>query len=128
MPTVSHTTPAFGGSCTLDTNDEFTAVGNVNGGQVELYDLSDPSAPTKLGSVATGLFVIVGLSFDGTRVPAGEMNGLRAALAEVADPSTPKLVSLMAATPPAQRCRRVAPLIQDALFDPEGEATAPHEC
>lgn len=94
-PTVSHTTPAFGGSCTLDTNDELAAVGNMNGGQVELYDLSDPSAPTKLGSVATGLFGIAGLSFDGTRVLAGEMNGLRAALVDVADPSAPKLVSLI---------------------------------
>jgi hypothetical protein len=94
-PTVSHTTPVFGGSCTLDTNDELAAVGNMNGGQVELYDLSDPSAPARLGSVATGLFGIAGLSFDGTRVLAGEMNGLRAALIDVADPSAPKLVSLM---------------------------------
>jgi Abnormal spindle-like microcephaly-assoc'd, ASPM-SPD-2-Hydin len=94
-PIVSHAIPTFGGSCTLDTNEELVAVGNMNGGQIEFYDLSDPSAPVRLGNVATGLLGIGTLSFDDTRVLAGELNGLRAALIDVADPSAPNLVSVI---------------------------------
>jgi len=66
----------------------------MNGGQVQLYDLSDPSAPAKLGSIATGLSGIGALSFDGSHVLVGEMNGLRAALIDVTNPATPTLVSV----------------------------------
>ena len=93
--TVTPVNPGFGGSCVVDGDGELVAVGNANGDNVALYNISDPVKPALLGTIKTGLVGIGCISIDGKRVLAGEANGLRATLIDFATPSAPKLVSTL---------------------------------
>src|SRR6185437_7563687 len=67
---------------------------NFNGGQVAVYDISNPASPVFKGSVATTLGGIGAISADGTKVLVGEVNGRRAALIDVSNPASPQIVSV----------------------------------
>jgi hypothetical protein len=94
-PTVVQANPGFGGGCAVAANGNLVAVGNLNGGQVVLFDLTNPAAPMKLGTLSTVLSGIGAIAFDGTRVLVGEMNGIRAVLIDVSNPNSPTILSTL---------------------------------
>lgn len=92
-PKLATVNPGFGGGCSVDADGSRAAVGNLNGGQVALYDLTNPASPVKLGSVSTPLGGVGAISIDGNRVLAGEHNGVRATLIDFTNPSSPTILS-----------------------------------
>src|SRR5436190_22809010 len=70
-------TPPFAGGCTVDCYGALACAGNYVGGQIAIYDISKPASPTWKGSVTTILNGIGAISFDGSHVLAGELNGWR---------------------------------------------------
>src|SRR5215471_9413442 len=92
-PTNTLVNPGFGGGCMVDSSGTLAAVGNFNGSQVVLCDISNPASPVVKGSVNSGLSGIGAISIDGTRVLAGEHAGLRAVLIDASDPANPTIIS-----------------------------------
>ncbi len=92
-PTVAIVAAPFQGGCMVDCSGTLAAVGNFNGGQVAIYDISIPSTPVLKGSVSTVLGGIGAISIDGNRVLVGEVNGLRVILIDVSTPSNPTILS-----------------------------------
>jgi len=92
-PSVKLVQPPFNNNCIVDCDGTLAAVGEFNGSQVVIYDISTPAAPVQQGSVNTGLSGISGLSMNGTRVLAGEMNGLRVVLIDISNPAAPVILS-----------------------------------
>ena len=91
-PAAAIVSPKFGGGCAVDADGKLAAVGNSNGGQVQLYDLSTSPA-TLLGTAVTTLGGIGAISLDGNRVLVGELTGPRAALIDFTNPGSPSIVS-----------------------------------
>jgi hypothetical protein len=87
------TTAPFLGGCMVDCAGSLAAVGNYNGDQVVIYDISNPAAPAMKGSVNTGLQGIGAISFDGPHVLAGELNGVRVVFIDVTNPAAPVIKS-----------------------------------
>jgi hypothetical protein len=92
-PTKVLVTPPFQGGCMVDISGSLAAVGNFNGGEVEVFDVSNPASPVHKGGVSTVLGGIGSISIDGNRVLVGELNGLRAILIDASNPSSPSIVS-----------------------------------
>lgn len=92
-PVNTLVTAPFSGGCVVDCSGTLAAAGNYNGGQVAIFDISDPAAPALKGAVGTGLGGIGAISFDGPHVLAGEVNGARAVLVDVSNPAAPSIVS-----------------------------------
>ena len=85
-PTQVLATPAFTGGCWVDCAGTLAAAANFNGGQVSIFDISNPALPTLRGTDATILGGISAISFDGSHVLVGELNGQRVALIDVGNP------------------------------------------
>lgn len=92
-PNVVTANPGLNGGCTVDCDGTLAAVGDYLGGQVVLYDISNPAAPVKKGNVNTMFSGISALSVSGTNVLAGELNGDRVALINASNPASPTIVS-----------------------------------
>jgi len=92
-PTTKVVPAPFSGGCTVDCDGTLAAIGNFLGGEVVIYDISNPASPVMKGSVNTSLAGISALSIDGTHVLVGEMNGIRLVFIDVSNPSTPTIVS-----------------------------------
>jgi len=92
-PVVVLVPAGFGGGCMVDASGTLAAIGNFNGSQVLICDISNPASPVITGSVNTALSGIGAISIDGTRVVAGELNGLRAVLIDASNPSNPVIAS-----------------------------------
>jgi hypothetical protein len=86
-------TPSFQGGCMVDCSGTLAAVGNYNGGEVAIYDISNPASPTLKGSVTTTLAGIGAISFDGMHVLAGEVNGNSIAFIDASNPASPTIKS-----------------------------------
>jgi hypothetical protein len=86
-------TAPFSGGCMVDCAGTLAAVGNYNGDQVAIFDISNPATPTLKGTANTGLSGIGAISFDGSNVLAGELDGQRVVLIDVTNPSSPSIVS-----------------------------------
>ena len=86
-------TAPFLGGCMVDCSGTQAAVGNFNGGEVSIYDISNPAAPVLQDSLNTALSGIGAISFDGSRVLVGEVNGFRLVLIDVSNPSAPSILS-----------------------------------
>lgn len=86
----------FSGGCMVDCSGTLAAVGDFNGGEVAIYDISTPAAPVLKGSKSTVLGGIGAISIDGTNVLVGELNGDRVILIDVSTPSNPTIVSTFA--------------------------------
>jgi hypothetical protein len=90
----------FGG-CQLDLDGTDVAVGNSQGSQIRLYDVSNPPSPVLLGEFDSALSGIGAIKISNRRVAAGELNNTyeaRVVLIDFSTPSSP--VSLgMASTP-----------------------------
>src|SRR5262249_33226182 len=56
-------TAPFQGGCMVDCTGSLVAVGNYNGGEVAIFDISNPASPTQKGKVNTLLGGIGALSF-----------------------------------------------------------------
>jgi hypothetical protein len=95
-PTVATPTPPFQGGCVVDCFSTFAAVANFNGGEVAIYDISNPATPALKGSIPTVLGGIGAISMDGTRVLIGELNGTRVSLIDVSNPAVPTILSTFA--------------------------------
>jgi hypothetical protein len=85
--------PSFSGGCMVDCSGTLAAVGNYNGGQVDIFDISNPAAPALKGTVSTVLGGIGAISSDGSHVLVGEVNGSRAVLIDVTNPASPSILS-----------------------------------
>jgi hypothetical protein len=88
-------TPPFQGGCMVDCSGTQAAVGNVLGGDVAIYDISNPASPTVQGHISTVLAGIGAISFDGAYVLLGEMNGSRVILIDVSSPTSPTITSTL---------------------------------
>jgi hypothetical protein len=86
-------TPSFQGSCMVDCFGTRAVAGNFLGGQVAIFDVSNPAQPAQVGTIDTGLGGIGAISFDGTNVLVGEVNGQRVVLIDVTNPASPTVVS-----------------------------------
>jgi hypothetical protein len=86
-------TPPFLGGCTVDCDSTFACAGNSLGGDIAIYDISNPASPTLNGSIISTLGGIGAVSVAGSRVLAGEVSGLRLILVDISNPSSPTIVS-----------------------------------
>lgn len=100
-PPATAMVPASAEGNVIDCHGTLAAVGDCGGvsSTVTLYDIANPAAPRRVGSVATGLPGLGSIAMDGGRVLAGEYSGSRVALIDVATPSTPALVSVFDCAP-----------------------------
>lgn len=97
-PTVVEATPSFMGLTAVDCTGVQAAVGNQDGDQVDIFDLSNPAQPALLGTVHTGLNGIGAIKFDRTRVLVGELTGFapsRAVLIDASNPRSPQILSTL---------------------------------
>jgi hypothetical protein len=92
-PKVALANANFGAGCIIDADDTLAAVGSALGGEVALYELTDPVNPALLGSINTGFGGVGAISIDQKSVLAGEINGLRAALIDFTIAQSPSIVS-----------------------------------
>jgi hypothetical protein len=83
----------FSGGCMVDCSGVLAAVGNYNGGQVAIFDISNPAAPVLKGTANTILNGIGAISSDGSHVLVGEVNGSRSVLIDVTNPGSPSILS-----------------------------------
>lgn len=87
--TVNTNIPYSGGSL-LTCSGSMVAVGNRNGGQVVLFNISNPVAPAQIGQpIQTGLSGIGAIKLNSNRVLVGELNGFRVVLIDVTNPASP---------------------------------------
>lgn len=93
-PAKALVTPPFQGGCMVDASGQLAVAANYNGGQVAVYDVSNPASPVFQGSVTTTLGGIGAVSADGTRVLVGDVNGLRAAMIDISNPASPQILSV----------------------------------
>jgi len=93
-PTVKSVNPAFGGGCRVAIDGSNAAVGNVLGGNVSLYDVSNPASPTLKGTFNSQLSGIGAIAIRGARVAVGEWvgTGNRIKLLSFSNPSSPQLI------------------------------------
>ena len=92
-PTNVTTNPGLGGGCMVDASGTLAAVGNFNGSQVTVFDISNPAIPVAGGSVGTLLSGIGAISVDAKRVLIGELNSGRAVLIDASNPANPTVIS-----------------------------------
>lgn len=87
--TVDTNIPYSGGSV-LTCSGSTVAVGNRNGSQVVLFNISNPAAPAQLGQPIPALLSgISAIKLNSNRVLAGELNGSRVVLIDVTNPTSP---------------------------------------
>lgn len=98
-PTVAEASPGFVGTTVVDCSGIQAAVGNQNGDQVVLYDLTNPANPLPVGGVRTGLNGIGAIKFDGKtgRVLVGELAGFAPlrVLIDASNPNSPQILSTL---------------------------------
>jgi len=76
-----------------DISGSLVAVGYYGGGQVAIYDLSNPASPSLKASFSTGLNGIGALSLNGNNLLVGEANGEHIALLDISQPQSKAIVS-----------------------------------
>lgn len=82
--------PGFGGGMVLTCSGSTAAVGNKLGGQVVLFDVSNPAAPAQIGQpIATGLSGISAIKLNGKKILVGESAGSRVVLIDITTPTAP---------------------------------------
>jgi hypothetical protein len=64
--------PPFSGGCAVDCSGTFACVGNTEGGQIAVYDISNPATPVLKGSVTSTLSGITAISVDGSYLVAAD--------------------------------------------------------
>ena len=90
----------FGG-CQLDLDGTDVAVGDSQGSQIRLYDVSNPASPVLLGEFDSALSGIGAIKISNRQVAAGELYNTfeaRVVLIDFSTPSRPRMVG-MASTP-----------------------------
>jgi hypothetical protein len=90
-PSVAEVDPEFDG-CVVAMEGDLVAAGNIGGGEVSLFRITDPSAPIPLGTLDTPLLGISAIAIAGNRLVAAESNGQRLAFINVANPASPALL------------------------------------
>ena len=94
-PTIVNPNPGYSGGSAIDCGGTRAAVGNQNGGNIVIYDLSNPASPAKMGSLVTVLSGIGAIKVDGNRVLVGEMDGSRVVLIDISNPTSPQILSTL---------------------------------
>ena len=94
-PNIVNIRPPFGPGLAVDCGGGGTlaAVGNQNGGQVVIYDLTNPASPAMLGSVTTTLNGIGAIKLSGNWVLVGDISGFQVALIDISTPRSPEILS-----------------------------------
>ncbi|WP_031364635.1 choice-of-anchor D domain-containing protein [Caballeronia sordidicola] len=87
------TAPPFTAGCVVDCDGTLAVVGDFNGGEVAIYDISNPAVPALLGTVSTPVSRLATISIDGTHVLVGDGSGDGLVLVDVSNPSAPLVVS-----------------------------------
>jgi hypothetical protein len=80
-----------------DISGSLVAVGHFGGGQVAIYDLSDPASPQFQATFDTGLGSIGALSLCGNNLLVGENNGPNIALLDISKPQSNAIISTISA-------------------------------
>ena len=84
-PPVNVTPPYTGGSA-LSCSGSMVAVGNRVGGQIALFDISDPANPKQVGqTISSGFGGVSAIKLNANRILAGELNGSRVLLIDVSN-------------------------------------------
>jgi hypothetical protein len=103
-PGTVFVTPPFSGGCLVGCSGTAAAVAGFRGGEVALYDLSNPAAPvllnvfdTGLNPSTRGLTGIGAVSLDGTSLLVGEYDGPTLVLLDVALPPAEAVLSTFTA-------------------------------
>jgi len=86
----------------VDCYQKLAAVGDWGSGKVTLFDLSNPQAPVRRGSVETGLATVTAISIDDTHVLAAGPNSrggeAQLVLVGISNPNDPQVVSVFSQT------------------------------
>jgi Abnormal spindle-like microcephaly-assoc'd, ASPM-SPD-2-Hydin len=88
-------TPAFQGGCQVNQDGARAFVGNLNGGQVQQFDVSNPAAPVPGGTAQTVLSGIGAIAIRGALVAVGEeINTFKAriCLIDFSSPNNPVIL------------------------------------
>jgi len=88
-------TPSFQGGCQVNQDGAKAFAGNLNGGQVQLFDISNPAAPVAKGTAQTVLSGIGAIAIRGTLVAAGEETNTfkaRICLIDFSSPDQPTIL------------------------------------
>jgi hypothetical protein len=83
-----------------DISGSLVAVGQYAGGQVAIYDVSDPAAPALKASLDTGLGALTGigaLSLYGNNLLVGEAHGPNLVLLDISQPQSSAILSSISA-------------------------------
>lgn len=91
-PSMVKVNPPYAGQSVVTCNGSMIAVGNMNGPQVVLYDISNPALPVQVGQpVATPLANISAIKWNGSKILAGESSGTgqQVVLIDVSNPTSP---------------------------------------
>src|SRR5581483_5091722 len=87
--------PSFQGACQVKQDGANAYIGNLLGGQVQLFDISNPTAPVAHGTAPTVLAGIGAITVRGTRVAVGEATNTfkaRICLIDFSSPGTPVIL------------------------------------
>jgi len=85
----------------VDCYGKLAVAGDFAGGTVTLFDIGDPTAPTRLGSVDTGLASVTAISIDGSHVLAGgatRESEAQLVLVSISNAASPSVVSVFSDT------------------------------
>jgi hypothetical protein len=88
-------TPSFQGGCQVNQDGAIVYVGNLNGGEVQRFDISTPAKPVAQGTAQTVLAGIAAIAIRGTLVAVGEETNTfkaRICLIDFSSPSQPTIL------------------------------------
>jgi hypothetical protein len=83
------------GACRVAIDGAHVIVGDSQGGDLRLLDVSDPAHPATLGFLRTDLAGVAAVNIKGARVVAGELFGastVRVILVDISAPGTPAII------------------------------------
>lgn len=87
--------PSFQDPCQVNQDGAIAYVGNLNGGQVQRFDISTPAQPVPQGTAPTVLAGINSIAIRGTLVAAGEETNIfkaRICLIDFSSPNQPTIL------------------------------------
>ena len=91
QPVLAPANPPWASGLVLGCNGSKLAVGTRMGGQIALFDVSNPGNPSLLTPlpISTGFVGVAALKFSSSQILVGEVNGPRVELIDVTDPLHP---------------------------------------
>jgi hypothetical protein len=128
-------TPAFQGGCQVNQAGAKVFVGNVNGGQVQLFDISNPAAPVASGTIQAVLSGIGAIAIRGASVAVGEeINTFKAriCLIDFSSPDNPVILGYastpLVSVPDPQGGSNALPAITQLAFTGPSRVVASGDC